>query len=112
MGVYAPAVGEVTVGKTRKAVVPHDANSSVRASELPDHAHWDKDAVVGGVVLADRIHTVDGQTAISVEAYPGNYGRFERIALFAWQSMIVAGCVHVEATVYQVVDVRLLGCEL
>lgn len=26
--------------------------------------------------------------------------------------MVVAGCVHVEATVYQVIDVCLPGCEL
>lgn len=112
MGVYAATVGDVAVGKTREAAVPHDADPSVRASELPDHAHWDLDAVVDGVVLADRIHTVDGQTLISIEAYPRNYGRFERIALFAWRSMIVAGCVHVEMSVQQVVDVRHLGCEL
>lgn len=26
--------------------------------------------------------------------------------------MVVAGCVHIEASVQQVVDVRLFGCEL
>lgn len=112
VGVYAAAVGDVAVGKTREAVVPHDADPPVCAPELPDHAHWDMDAVVDGVVLADRIHAVDRQTVISVEACPGNYGRFERIALFARQSMIVDGCIHIEMPVQQVVDVRLLGCEL
>lgn len=112
MGIYAPAVGDVAVGKPREAVVPHDADPSVRASELPDHAHWDMDAVVDCVVLADRIHAVDGQTVISVEAHPGSYGRLERVALLARQAMVVAGRVHVEATVYQVVDVRFLGREL
>ena len=110
VGVYAAAVGDVAVGKTCEAVVLHDADPTVCASELPDHAHWDLDAVVDGVVLADRIHTVDGQTAISVEAYPGNYGRFEWVALFARQALVVAGCVHIEMPVQQVVDVRLLGC--
>ena len=71
MGVYAATVGDVAVGKTREAAVPHDADPSVRASELPDHAHWDLDAVVDGVVLADRIHAVDGRTVISVEAPSG-----------------------------------------
>lgn len=68
--------------------------------------------VVDGVVLADPIHAVDGKTVISVAAYPGNYGRFERVALFARQALVVAGCVHVEATVYQVIDVRLHWGEL
>lgn len=112
MGIYAPVVGDVAVGKPREAVVPHDADPSVRASELPDHAHWDMDAVVDCVDLADRIHAVDGQTVISVEACPGSHGRLERVALFAKQSMIVAGCVHIETPVQQVVDVRLPGCEL
>lgn len=71
MGIYAPAVGDVAVGKTREAVVPHDADPSVYASELPDHAHWDMGAAVDGVVLADRIHAVDGRTVISVEAPSG-----------------------------------------
>lgn len=112
MGVYAAAVGDVAVGKTREAVVSHDADPSVRASELPDHAHWDMDGAVDDAVLAGRVHAVDGQTVISVEACSGNYGRFERVALFTGQSMIVAGCVHVEVPVHQVVDVRLLGYEL
>lgn len=112
MGVYAAAVGDVAVDKTCEAVVLHDADPSVCAFELPDHAHWDMDAVVDGVVLEDRIHAVDGQAVISVEAYPGNYGRFERVALFARQSMIVAGRVYIEMPVQQIVDVCLLGCEL
>ena len=111
VGVYAAAVGDVAVGKTREAVVPHDADPSVCASELPDHAHWDMDAVVDGVVLADCIHAVDGQTVISVETYPGNYGRFERIALFARRALVVAGCVHIETPVHQFIDMRLFGCE-
>lgn len=112
MDVYAAAVGDVAVGKAREAVVPHDADPSVRASELPDHAHWDLDGAADDVVLADRVHAVDGQTVIAVEAHPGNYGRLERVSLFARQAMVVAGRVHVEASVHQVVDVRLLGCEL
>lgn len=112
MGIYAPAVGDVAVGKPREAVVPHDADPSVRASELPDHALRDLDRTVDDVVLADRVHAVDGQTVISVEACPGDHGRLERVALFARQAMVVAGRVHVEVTVYQVVDVCFPGCEL
>lgn len=68
--------------------------------------------VVDGFVLADRIRAVNGQAVIAVDACPGNYGRFERIALPARQAMVVAGRVHIESPVHQVVDVRLLGCEL
>lgn len=68
--------------------------------------------VVDGFVLVDRIRAVNGQAVIAVDAYPGNYGRFERLALFTRLSMIVAGRVHIEMPVQQVVDVRLLGCEL
>lgn len=112
VGVYAAAVGDVAVGKTREAAVSHNADPPVRAPELPDYAHWDMDAVVDGVVHADRVHAVDGQAGISVEAYPGGHGRLERIALFARQAMVVAGCIHIEMSVQQVVDVHLLGCEL
>ena len=112
MGVYAAAVGDVAVGKAREAVVPHDADPSVRASELPDHAHWDLDAVVDDVVLADRVRAVDGQAVIAVDACREDHGSLERIALFARQTMVVAGRVHIEAPVHQVVDIRLLGREL
>lgn len=84
----------------------------VRAHELPDYAYRDFHGVVDDIVLADRVHAVDGQTSISVEAYPRGHGRLERIALLARQAMVVAGRVHVEATVYQVVDVRFLEREL
>lgn len=67
MGIYAPAVGDVVVGKPREAVVPHDADPSVRASELLDHAYRDFHGVVNDIVLEDRIHAVDGQASISVE---------------------------------------------
>lgn len=68
--------------------------------------------VVDDIVFADRVHAVDGQGSISVEARPGSHGRLERIALLARQAMVVAGRVHVEAAVHQVVDVRLLGMNL
>lgn len=110
VGVDAPAAGGVSVGKPREAVVPYDADPSVRASELPDHALRDLDRTVDDVVLADRVHAVDGQTVISVEACPGDHGRLERIALLARQAMIVAGCIHIEMSVQQVVDVHLLRC--
>lgn len=112
VGVDASVVGGVSVGEAREAVVLHNADPPVRALELPDHARRDFHGVVDDVVLADCIHAVDGQTVISVEACPGSHGRLERVALFAKQSMIVAGCVHVETPVQQVVDVRLPGCEL
>lgn len=112
VGVYAAAVGDVAVGKTREAVVSHNADPPVRAPELPDHAHWDMDAVVDGVVLADRVHAVDRQAVIAVDACREDHGRLDWIALFARQAMIVAGCIHIEISVQQVVDVHLLGCEL
>lgn len=99
MAIYAAAVGDVTVGKAREAVVPHDADPSVRASELPDHAHWDLDAVVDDAALTDCVHAVDRQAVIAVDTCREDHGRLERIALFARQAMIVAGRVHVEMTV-------------
>lgn len=67
MGVYVPAVGGVTVQKTREAVVLHNADPPVRAPELLDHSHRDFRGVVDDIVLADRVHAVDGQASISVE---------------------------------------------
>lgn len=112
VSVDASVVGYVSVGEAREAVVLHDVDSPVRASELLDHAFRDFHSVVDDIVLADRVHAVDRQASISVEARPGSHGSFERIALFARQAMVVAGRVHVEATVYQVVDVCFPGCEL
>lgn len=112
MGVYVPAVGGVAVHKAREAVVPHDADPSVCTSELADHALRDLDRTVDDVVLADRVHAVDGQAVIAVDACREDHGRLELIALFARQAMIVAGCIHIEMSVQQVVDVRLPGCEL
>ena len=112
VGVDASVVGGVSVGEAREAVVLHNADPSVLASELLDHAFRDFHGVVDDIVLADRVHAVDGQGSISVEARPGSHGSFERIALFARQAVIVAGCIHIEMSVQQVVDVRLPGCEL
>lgn len=112
MGIDASAVGGVSVGEAHEAVVLHNADPTVRAPELPDHAHRDFHGVVDEVFLADRVHAVDGQASISVEAHPGSHGRLERIALLARQAMVAAGRVHVEAAVYQVVDICLFGCEL
>lgn len=112
VGVDAPAVGDVPVGEARESAVLHNADPSVLASELLDHAFRDIHSVVDDIVLADRVHAVDRQASISVEARPGSHGSFERIALFARQAMVVAGRVHVEVTVYQVVDVCFPGCEL
>lgn len=112
MGVYLLAAGGVAVYKAREAVVPHDADPSVCTSEPPDHAYWDFHGVVDDIVLADRVHAVDGQAVIAVDACREDHGRLERIALFARQAMIVAGCIHIEMSVQQVVDVHLLGCEL
>lgn len=111
VGVDASVVGGVSVGEAREAVVLHNADPPVRAPELLNHAYRDFHGVVDDIVLADRVHAVDRQASISVEARPGSHGSFERIALFARQAMVVAGRVHVEATVYQVVDVCLPGSE-
>ena len=112
MGVDASVFGNVSVGEAREAGVLHNADPSVLVSELLDHAFRDFHGVVDDIVLADRVHAVDGQGSISVEAHPGSHGSFERIALFARQAMVVAGCVHIEMPIQQVVDVRLLGYEL
>ena len=112
VGVYLLAAGGVAVYKAREVVVPHDADPSVSTSELPDHALQDLDRTVDDVVLADRVHAVDGQAVIAVDACREDHGRLDRIALFARQAMIVAGRVHVEATVDQVVDICFSGCEL
>lgn len=112
VGVDASVVGGVSVGEAREAVVLHNADPPVRAPELLDHAYRDFHSVVDDIVLADRVHAVDRQSSISVEARPGSHGSFERIALFARQAMVVAGRVHVEMTAYQVVDVCFLGREL
>lgn len=111
VGVDASVVGGVSVGEAREAVVLHNADPPVRAPELLDHSHRDFHGVVDDIVLADRVHAVDRQGSISVEAHPGSHGRLERIALLARQAMVVVGRVHVEATVYQVVDVCLPGSE-
>lgn len=95
VGVDASVVGNVPVGEACEAVVLHNADPSVLASELLDHAFRDIHSVVDNIVLADRVHAVDGQTSISVEAHPGSHGRLERIALLARQAMVVAGYVHV-----------------
>lgn len=52
------------------------------------------------------------QAVISVDTCLGDHGRLEWVALFARQAMVVAGCVHEEATVYRVVDVCLFWGEL
>lgn len=112
VGVDASVVGGVSIGEAREAVVLHNADPPVRAPELLNHAYRDFHGVVDDIVLADRVHAVDRQASISVEARPGSHGSFERIALFARQAMIVAGCNHIEMSVQQVVDVHLLGREL
>lgn len=99
MGVDVFVVGGVSVGEAREAVVLHNADPPVRAPELLDHSHRDFHGVVDDIVLADRVHAVDGQASISVETHPGSQRRLERIALLARQAMVVAGRVHVEATV-------------
>lgn len=71
VGVDVPAVGDVPVGEAREAVVLYNADPPVRAPELLDHSHRDFHGVVDDIVLADRVHAVDGQAGISVEAHPG-----------------------------------------
>lgn len=112
VGIDASAVGGVSVGEAREAGVLHNADPSVRAPELLDHSHRDFHGVVDDIVLADRVHAVDGQACISVEACPGGHGRLERIALLVRQAMVVAGRVHVETTAYQVVDICPFEYEL
>lgn len=67
VGVDVPVVGDLRVGEAREAVVLHNADPSVCTSELPDHALRDLDRTVDDVVLADRVHAVDGQAGVSVE---------------------------------------------
>lgn len=112
VGVDASVVGGVSIGEAREAVVLHNADPPVRAPELLNHAYLDFHGVVDDIVLADRVHAVDGQASISVQTCPRGHGRLEWIALFARQAMVLAGRVHVEATVDQVVDICFSGCEL
>ncbi len=69
VGVDASVVGNVSVGEACEAVVLHNANPPVRTPELLDHSNRDFHGVVDDIVFADRIHAVDGQASISVEAY-------------------------------------------
>lgn len=71
VGVDVSTVGDVSVGEAREAGVLHNADPSVLASELLNHAYRDFHGVVDDIVLADRVHAVDGQAGISVEACPG-----------------------------------------
>ena len=68
VGVDAPVFGNVSVGEAREAVVLHNADPPVRAPKLLDHAYRDFHGVADDIVLADRIHAVDGQESIAVEA--------------------------------------------
>lgn len=60
VGVDALSVGDVPVSEARETDVVHNADPSVRASELLDLTHRDFNGVVNDVVLADRVHAVDG----------------------------------------------------
>lgn len=111
-GVYTATVGDVSVGEAHEAVVLHNAVPPVRTPELLDHVYWDFHGVVDEIVFADRVHAVDWQAGIAVGACPGGHGRLEWIALLARQAMVAAGRVHIEAAVYQVIDVCFPGCEL
>lgn len=68
VGVDVSVFGNVSVGEAREAGVLHNADPPVRAPELPDHALRDLDRTVDDVVLADRVHAVDGQAVIAVDA--------------------------------------------
>lgn len=67
VGVDASVFGNASVGEAREAVVLHNADPPVRAPELLDHAFRDFHSIVDDIVLADRVHAVDGQASISVE---------------------------------------------
>lgn len=71
MGIDASVFGDVSVGEAREAVVLHNADPPVRAPELLDHSYRDFHGVVDDIVLADRVHAVNGEASISVEVYPG-----------------------------------------
>lgn len=71
VGVDVSTVGDVSVGEARETGVLHNADPSVLASELLNHAYRDFHGVVDDIVLADRVHAVDGLAGISVEACPG-----------------------------------------
>lgn len=71
VGVDASVVGNVSVGEACEAVVLHNTDPPVRAPELLDHTFRDFHGVADDIVLADRVHAVDGLAGISVEACPG-----------------------------------------
>ena len=75
MGVDASVVGGVSVGEAREAGVLHNADPSVLASELLDHAFRDIHSVVDDIVLADRVHADFG---------PRAFGCFNEPYIFRW----------------------------
>lgn len=61
VGVDTSVVGGVSVGEAREAVVLHNADPSVLASELLDNSYRDFHGVVDNIVFADLVHALDGQ---------------------------------------------------
>lgn len=62
-------LGDVSVGEESEAAMLNNASPPVCASKLPDYALQDFHGVVGDIVFADRVHAVDGQALVSVEAH-------------------------------------------
>lgn len=62
-------LGDMSVGEELEAVMLNNANPPVCASKLLDYAHRDFHGVVGDIVFADRVHAVDEQALVSVEAH-------------------------------------------
>lgn len=62
-------LGDVSVVEEREAAMLNNANPPVCASKLLDYAHRDFHGVVGDIVFADRVHAVDEQALVSVEAH-------------------------------------------
>lgn len=62
-------LGDASVGEECETAILNNANPHVCASKLLDYAHREFHGVVDDVVLADRVHAVDGQALVSVEAH-------------------------------------------
>ena len=63
------ALGDVSFGEECEAAILKNANPPVCASKLLDYAHRDFHGFVGDIGFADRVHAVDEQAFISVEAH-------------------------------------------
>lgn len=61
---------ELQIKKLLNAVIPHDADSAVDASEPIDHSPGNHDGIVEDVALSQSEHAADRQKPVGVDAHP------------------------------------------